>query len=124
MTASRFNLRYWNDISKVMVYNPSIRKDYKLGLNTYISDDRGWMWMQSLGITDKNGKEVFEGDKINFKGIEYVAEYNDYCYLLVPIEKDKYGSKISPRISQVYAAKISIGGVIIGNIYEDRQCKE
>ena len=95
--------RYWNGISKMMVNDPSVRADYKLGLNEYFTD-RGWVWMQFTGLTDKNGKEIYEGDIIKNQNNNGFVYFIDGMYLV------NYG---------IFDDILHKHNIVIGNIYQN-----
>ncbi|HEM2714269.1 TPA: hypothetical protein VCA04_001218 [Streptococcus suis] len=92
-------------------------------LNECLSDER-WKFMQSTGLFDKNGKEIFEGDVVLENGWRKVA----VSFGTQEIEEN-FGDK---RIFQGF--NLYLGGgypeavmskhEIIGNIYENPELVE
>ena len=63
MITRTIKFRYWNDVTKQMVNNPSM--PYKEGWTIeQLFSDRGWVWMQFTGLLDRHGVEIYEGDII------------------------------------------------------------
>ena len=90
-------------------------------LNECLADER-WSFMQSTGLLDKNGKEIFEGDVVSFSiddGWDYVVSKNgliiywDGCYQILE-------NGIKYRINQCLEEDIEV----IGNIYENPELVE
>ena len=78
-------------------------------------------FMQSIGLKDKNGKEIFEGDILDYKGrkalVRWHGSYASFIYRFVD-EPHKRNAEWKP----LYLAYMKCE--IIGNIYENRELLE
>ena len=77
--------------------------------------------MQSTGLKDKNGKEIFEGDIVDYKGREAVGKwhgsYASFIYRFVDGLKERV-SEWDPLFLACYNFEV------IGNIYENPELLE
>ncbi|HEM5429142.1 TPA: hypothetical protein U1629_000185 [Streptococcus suis] len=88
-------------------------------LNECLSDER-WKFMQSTGVFDKNGQEIFEGDKIIYNRDDYTVVRIDAAIGLAFI---KNGEKTS--FKPLVDGMINFDRVeVIGNIYENPELLE
>ena len=74
--------------------------------------------MQSTGLRDKNGKEIFEGDILDYKGrkalVRWHGSYASFIYRFVD-ELQKRNAEWNP----LYLAYLKCE--VIGNIYENKE---
>ncbi len=81
--------------------------------------------MQSTGLVDKNGKEIFEGDVVQF---EDCSEASDFLYINTGIiEWCQGGFHVTNRDSVLMEDLLdgdSLDVTIIGNIYENPELLE
>lgn len=74
--------------------------------------------MQSTGLKDKNGKEIFEGDIVDYKGrravVKWHGSYASFIYRFVD-ELQERVSEWHPLFLAYYHFEI------IGNIYENKE---
>ena len=74
--------------------------------------------MQSTGLKDKNGNEIFEGDIVDYKGrkavVKWHGSYASFIYRFVDELKERV-SEWHPLFLAYYHFEI------IGNIYENKE---
>lgn len=118
--------RAWDDWRKRMSVVDRIYIDTK-GVRLY--DDFGEYWrnfrdaklMQSTGLKDKNGKEIFEGDIVDYKGrkavVKWHGSYASYIYRFV--------DELKKRVSEWHPLFLAyLKCEVIGNIYENPELLE
>ena len=122
--------RAWDSWRKRMSVVDRIYIDTE-GVRLY--DDFGEYWrdfrdaklMQSTGLLDKNGKEIFEGDVVQF---EDCYETSDFLYINIGIiEWCQGGFHVTNRDSVLMEDLLdgdSLDVTIIGNIYENPELLE
>ena len=105
---------------------------------TYMVSAEDLVLMQSTGLKDKNGKEIFEGDVLEIQGIKMIVKFGSYKYLetsknnghLLGILHDGLGFYVEcinvadpDRISPFEPETLKESAVI-GNIYENKDILE
>lgn len=119
--------RAWDKVFKEMVQVNALVLDeqvvkvtYKNG-NVAKEDMKEYELMQSTGLKDKNGKEIFEGDIVDYKGREAVVKwhgsYASFIYRFVDGLKERV-SEWDPLFLACYHFEV------IGNIYENPEFLE
>lgn len=88
---------------------------------TYMVLAEDLVLMQSTGLKDKNGKEIFEGDVVDYKGrkaiIKWHGSYASFIY--------RFLDELQERVSEwhpLYLAYLKCE--VIGNIYENPELLE
>ena len=136
MTANRFNFRAYikpyNKIYKVHSIEMSgnflaiecFQEDGETLLkrndnetNLFLFKQGEFNLMQSTGLVDKNGKEIFEGDILTDGSIKYLVRFEKEkaCFIMKPILCGKTLLKDYEKLDRRYMHYYEI----IGNIYEN-----
>ena len=91
--------------------------------------------MQSTGLKDKNGKEIFEGDVLEIQGIKMIVKFGSYKYLetsknnghILGVLHDGLGFYVEcinvadPDNISPFEPETLKNSQIIGNIYENKE---
>ena len=97
-----------------------VGEHWEFGETNFMSFDE-IVIMQTTGLLDKNGKEIFEGDIVDYKGREAVVKwhgsYASFIYRFVDGLKERV-SEWDPLFLACYNFEV------IGNIYENPELLE
>jgi uncharacterized phage protein (TIGR01671 family) len=112
----RFQFRAWDKVDSVMWPYADVR----IGGYTFVSPDTSHdntmflreseaIIMQCTGLTDKDGRDIYEGDIVEFGGDYYKIVFEDACFW---ITQENYAMELHTTIGM---ADI----IVIGNCYEN-----
>ena len=136
--ASRFRFRAWDDKRKVMVLNPfqdaddgeeiyfaNLTEDGDLNWGAF-DDNLDWYElkvMQSTGLTDSKGVEIFDGDVIRFTSRLFVVTWNKsgLSWMLCADDDRSFFSSFN---GDLWLHSTIRTYEVIGNIYQDSHALE
>jgi len=126
----KIRFRAWDKFNKKMISSMSLEDIFYDGNCSYdgsniLSNDfNQYIFMQFTGLFDKNGKEIYEGDILEFN---VCSETIDNIYITREIVSHSYyeiipfsGIRNKCNWDGCCGCKCPIGeGIVIGNIYEN-----
>ena len=109
--------RAWDKETKTMNGMAEIYRNRNQEIELHPRDEN-IILMQSTGLFDRNGQEIFEGDIVDYKGrkaiIKWHGSYASFIYRFVD-ELNERVSEWHPLFLAYYHFEI------IGNIYENKE---
>ena len=118
--------RAWDKKAKEMIYEALEIKNIGLGEGSVLIDERTQrgselIWMQYTGLKDRNGKEIWEGDILEYDFL------NDRGNGIVEFKGDGWWIRLLASLEAVGQLSYAINYLnpkIIGNIYENSDLKK
>lgn len=118
MGNSRYKFRAWDKKRKVMVYGVYPKPDGYIYAQLTPTAETMWLnaeIMQFTGLTDKNGKEIYEGDVIEHWDNKYIVPN------FIPLDRSYEATNIKDNEngSDDWMSMSNVDWEVIGNIYEN-----
>lgn len=122
MSANRFRFRVWNSLNKAMYGHAETAENTSVGMLS--SRDYPFaIVMQSTGFLDKNGKEIYEGDIVEYTlktlpketPCRNVVEFRDGMWCVMKQWDEKYGWGDTKEVLPIYNMKL----MVVGNVYQN-----
>lgn len=114
-------------VDALLLDEQAIKATYKNGSVTK-EDIKNYVLMQSTGIFDKNGKEIFEGDIIANTNVDFIVDIRLHktlgFYSLIDGKECFLGNGTSAEKLEKEVEEFSGNTEVIGNIYENPELLE
>ena len=114
LLANRLSFRAWVD-KKYMAYQGTPDLETLQSFMFHYGNEP--LLMQSIGLKDKNGIEIYEGDILENNVARWVIEFYKCGYIAVSVAS-KYTGYVERNTENSTYPSIIIGAEIVGNIYE------
>ena len=115
-----YKFRAWDKETKTMNGMAEIYRNRNQEIELHPRDEN-IIIMQSTGLLDKNGKEIFEGDIVDYKGrkavIKWHGSYASFIYRFVD-ELQERKTEWKPLYLAYYKFEV------VGNVHENKDILE
>lgn len=109
--------RAWDKVEKKMIYPPQLDCEEPLLSYWINSEGSGFVVEQFTGLHDKNGKEIYEGDIVQFIHYTFGKVKGYIEFIAGAFQFYAYENSISSGILNSIACTCEI----IGNIHENKE---
>ena len=126
----KIKFRFWDTINNQMLISLKLGTDSEIYSSITICEIPNHISMQFTGLVDLDGKEVYEGDIIQFEEIDYQEYQSIDCSFLTEVKFSQYAFKcVDWLVGEEYWIEDMqnngiVDGVVIGNIYNNHELLE